>query len=245
MIGINVRSKGKVNMDPNDFLTIKNEKLKNADFSNKKLVRFCAVDSIFENCNFEKMRLECLSAGAGPGYSEYINCSFDGSKIKMFTPGHARFINCTFKKAILNDMFSFEADFINCVFSGKMKGIVINGSVPKEMRLALGREKNEIYGNDLSGVEMDDVGFRTGVDLSQQKLPDSDDYLYLPNPTIILNQAKEIIINEWSDSIMKTNCLLTIQTREETVAEGQKQLFLLKDSIELNLFDLLKELSEK
>ena len=244
MIGINVRSKGKANMDPNDFLTIKNEKLKNADFSNKKLVRFCAVDSIFENCNFEKMRLECLSAGAGPGYSEYINCSFDGSKIKMFTPGHARFINCTFRKTILNDMFSFEADFINCVFSGKMKGIVINGSVPKEMRLALGREKNEIYGNDLSGVEMDDVGFRTGVDLSQQKLPDSDDYLYLPNPTIILNQVKEIIMNEWPDSEMKKYALTDIQCTQDDVAEGQNQILFNRNDMVLGLFDLLKELSE-
>jgi|688.fasta_scaffold353433_2 hypothetical protein len=244
MIGVNVRYKGKVNIDPEEYLTIKNQSLRKEDFSKKKFKDFCSVNSHFEDCKFENLRLDGFSTGAGREYSEYINCSFDRSKFKRFRAGRARFINCTFRDTVIHDMFSFEADFINCVFSGKMKGVVINGSVDKEKRSILGREKNEIYGNDLSGVEMNDVGFRTGVDLNRQKLPDTDDYLYLQNPSIILNQAKKMIVDEWPDSEMKEWALAEIQGSQDDVAEGQNQILLNRNDIVLGLFDLLKELSE-
>jgi uncharacterized protein YjbI with pentapeptide repeats len=245
MINVNVKVIGKAEIDPNELLTVKKQNLKKADFSRRKLKDFCSINSHFEDCNFENMRVDCFRTGSGLELSEYINCSFDGSRFKKVMAGYARFINCTFRNTVIKDMFSFQADFINCIFSGKMKGVVINGSVPKEMRLAFGKEKNEIYGNDFSGVEMDDVGFRTGVDLSQQKLPESDDYLYLPNSAIILNQAKEIIINEWPDSGMKEWALAQIQGAQDDVARGQNQILFNRNDTVLGLFDLLKELSEK
>jgi uncharacterized protein YjbI with pentapeptide repeats len=244
MISFSVKTKGKGIVDPNDYLDFENQNLIHEDFSNKKLLGMGSAHSRFENCKFENMKVRSFTPGVGKKYSEYINCSFDGSKFKQLMTDCARFINCTFRNTVIEDMFSFETDFINCIFSGKMKGVVINGSVRKDMRLVLGKEKNEIYGNDLSGVEMDDVGFRTGVDLSQQKLPDSDDYLYLPNSAIILNQAKEIIVDEWPDSGMKGWALAQIQGAQDDVAEGQNQILFNRNDMVLGLFDLLKELSE-
>jgi uncharacterized protein YjbI with pentapeptide repeats len=131
--------------DASQYLTFENKNLKNINFSNKKILEIFSVNSHFENCKFENMRIGCLSTGEGLTRSKFINCSFDGSRFKNFEPGHARFINCTFRNTVIHQMFSFETDFINCVFSGKIKEIIINGSAHKEIRPRLGKAKNEIY----------------------------------------------------------------------------------------------------
>jgi hypothetical protein len=241
MINISVKNKGKVDFDPSKYLTIENQILKDIDFSGKKLMKFCSINSRFENCKFENMRINNFCPGSGLQVSEYINCSFDGTKLKSVIPGCARFINCSFRNTVINDMFCFETDFINCVFSGKMKGVVINGSVRRENSLKLGKVKNEIYGNDFSEVEMDDVGFRTGVDLTKQKLPISENYLYLESPTAILIRAKELI-SQWSESEKKRIALVTIKAKEGTISKGQNQIFIIKGDIREDLFNILKML---
>lgn len=237
-------SKGFIKIDLSQMLTFKNEHVIGADYSGKKLSSFTSINSKFENCKFENMKVEDMSLGEGVNPSEYINCSFDNSIFRNLSPGCGRFINCSFRNINIKEMFSFSGEFINCVFSGKMRKTVFNGKVLKDSESRLGRVTNQFYGNDFSGLDMTDVDFRTGVDLSQQILPQGDNYLYLEEPQPILDQAK-IKITDWNNSELKREAEILIKIEEDKIADGQKQLFFIKKDMNPELFSLLKELAIK
>jgi hypothetical protein len=119
-----------------------------------------------------------------------------------------------------------EAEFVDCTFSGKMNKGWFHGTVSDEqMRKALGRDRNEIRGNDFSGMELIDVAFRTGVDLTQQRLPTSPEYVFLLDARASLDEAAELV-TRWSDATHSLPVLKNLNSLASGLAGGQAQLLL-------------------
>lgn len=103
--------------------------------------------------------------------TRYLNCSFNRATITSIAPGHARFEDCTFIDTDFTQFFSHTVELVNCEISGIVRMAFFNGTVPPDDVVKLGRKVNEFRGNDFSGATLVDVVFRTGIDLSLQKLP--------------------------------------------------------------------------
>jgi uncharacterized protein YjbI with pentapeptide repeats len=104
--------------------------------------------------------------------SRYINCSFNRATITSIAPGSARFEGCTFLDADLTHFLSHTVEFVDCEISGIVRQAFFSGTVPPDDVASLGRKTNEFRGNDFASATLVDVVFRTGIDLSLQKLPE-------------------------------------------------------------------------
>lgn len=87
---------------------------------------------------------------------------------------------------------------MTCTFSGRLRKAVFNGTVPHDTRAMLGREHNEFGGNDFAAMDLLDVAFRTGIDLSKQRLPSGPEYLYLPAAADAIQRARAEVLG-WHD----------------------------------------------
>jgi hypothetical protein len=170
------------------------------------------------------MRVDDICFGGGPTDSTYLDCSFDGARLSAGAPGAARFERCSFRNVRFDALFSEKLEFIDCVFSGKIKKGYFNGTVPVDAQAPLRRSTNEFRGNDFSAAELIDVGFRTGVDLSAQKLPQGPDYLYVPDASAALAEARKKL-GTLSDSTVREQALMVIRLLELESQGGQRQLF--------------------
>ncbi len=155
-------------VDP-QFRRLKHE---GADWSGQTFENFIPVGCEFRSCSFENAIFKTACFGGGLEDSLYVNCSFDRSTIWAMAAGNARFEACSFRDVEVFQFFAHSIEIIDCVFSGIVKQAYFNGTVPVEDAGALGRKTNEFRGNDFSGATFVDVAFRTGIDLSQQKLPE-------------------------------------------------------------------------
>jgi hypothetical protein len=87
------------------------------------------------------------------------------------------------------------------------------------------RGHNEIRGNDFSTAQLIDVEFRFGVDLTEQKLPAAEEYLYLPDAETALLSALAALAPDPSEDARQAQTF--VQSRlEHTVASGQRQLLI-------------------
>lgn len=218
-------SVGKARIGENQRLVLDHERLHGADFSGRKLVQFSAAGSRLDACRFDKAKIEDASFGAGQETSEYVECSFDGVRIRFGPGGYSRFVRCSFRDVDLRDWFCFTVELIDCTFSGRLRKGFFNGTVPEDKRAVAGRERNEILGNDLSAMTLIDVGFRTGIDLTEQKLPSGPDYVYVPEAAEAVQRARASVIG-WDDLSLRQPAMTLINVLEEDVAAGQRQLFL-------------------
>ncbi len=221
---IRVRSKGYVKLPLEGDVYVDHEQVKGVDYSGMGMKHFGSHGSRFEDCNFSKLRLDSLSFGAGKEKSEYINCTFDGSKFFSNTLlGRARFVNCSFRN-IRSSRFRLSAgDLINCVFSGRMDSTQIWGRTGPKADI-YGDFVNTIEGNDFSAVDFGDIDFRCGVDLQKQVLPTGPDYLFIPEAETVLNRAyKDAAILQ--DLELRRTLLQTIDINLEIVRAGQQDLF--------------------
>ena len=116
-------------------------------------------------------------------------------------------------------------ELVDCTFSGKLTKVIINGTVPPEDAIDLGRTRNEIRGNDFTRTKLSDVGFRTGVDLTLQKFADNGPHLIIWHAEEAVSTARKQI-NRWSNLEERQSVMSTLGILETMVAEGQKQLFL-------------------
>ena len=82
--------------------------------------------------------------------------------------------------------------------------------------------------NDFSGMDLIDVGFRGGIDLTQQRLPSGPEYVYLPDVAATVSQAKPKVM-EWEDPELRDVALTMIKTLQEEFEEGQRQALLRED----------------
>jgi hypothetical protein len=224
-VSFQAHSVGKARVDESQRVVLDHGHLQGADFSGRKLVQFSAVGSRLEGCRFDKAKIEDASFGVGRETSEYVECSFDGARIRFGPGGYTRFVRCSFQNVDLRDWFCFTVELVDCTFSGRLRKAFFNGTVPEEKRGNAGRDHNEFHNNDFSAMEFIDVAFRTGIDLTEQRLPSGPDYLYLPDATAAIRRARAEVVH-WEDLDMRQPALTFLNSLDEELVDGQRQLLL-------------------
>jgi hypothetical protein len=212
-------------IDPSKRVIVDHQRLVEADFSGRTLEQFVAIGSHFDRCRFDKLRTDGASLGAGRDQSEYVDCSFDRVRFRLGPGGVTRFVRCSFEDVRLKDWFCFQVELVDCVFSGTLKKGWFNGSVPNDRIEMAGRARNEFSGNDFSGMELIDVEFRTGIDLTRQRLPSGRDYLYIAAGEEAVRRARSQVI-EWSNLDTRREAMAFIESLEWSLRGGQVQLLL-------------------
>jgi hypothetical protein len=209
------------------------------------LDKFTAVGSTFTDCRFDRARIKQAAFGSGMEPSQYVGCSFDGTSLRALG-GFTRFVNCTFRNLQVAKAAPDYLEFVDCTFTGKITGLQFWGAPPSGPTLYASltttlarsgtpeppgleqlvmRNRNEIRGNDFSEAELVKVSFRFGVDLTAQKLPVGEDYLYLPDAETTLLHALAGLAPDQSDEARKAREFLQ-DLLERNVAHGQRQLWL-------------------
>lgn len=204
-------------------------RLADSDFSGRTLSRFTSVGSTFERCRFDGARLTSVGFGSGKETSLYRDCSFDRARLTMVPGGYARFENCSFRNVDIRQWFCFAVELVNCTFTGRIRKAFFNGTVPEDDRDVAGRTRNEFRGNDFSGCRLDDVAFRTGIDLRAQRLPDGPPYLYLYDAASVIPEVRRHVV-VLEDLQLRKAALPILQTWELELEGGQQQLFANLDS---------------
>jgi hypothetical protein len=216
---------GKTKIDESQRVVLDHLELRGVDFSGRNLVQFAASGSRLEACRFDSAEIEDGSFGAGRDTSEYVECSFDGARIRFGPGGYAPFVRRSFRDVDLRDWYCFAVELIDCTFTGRLRKAFFNGTVPEDKRSNAGRERNEFRGNDLSAMTLIDVAFRTGIDLTQQKPPAGTDYIYVPNAHETVQRAHASVIG-WDDLGLRQPAMKLVDLLAQDIAAGQRQLFL-------------------
>jgi hypothetical protein len=100
-----------------------------------------------------------------------------------------------------------------------MRHSFFNGTVPEDQRAFVGRERNEFRGNDFSGMKLEDVSFRIGIDLTQQCLPSGPEYLYLPEAAVAVQRARTEVV-QWDDLDRRREAMVFHQYPGRGCGEG-------------------------
>lgn len=201
--------------DPDDRLTFDHVSEVDADYSGRRLTSLSVRGSRFERCRFDRIRAKGVAFSSGYDASEYVDCSFDGVRFPSVIAGFSRFVRCSFRNVDIKGLGDDYLELVDCVFTGKLRSSVFWGAAPQPWaekryqsdlrffaregraepsgyRELARRPANEFHGNDFSGAELIDVSFRA-IDLTQQRLPTGDGYLYLPEAEATINRALEMI----------------------------------------------------
>lgn len=235
-----------------DFLRIDNASLCDEDFSGRKLkLGFRSWESTFTRCNFENMRIGDAGLGGGIQQSTYTDCSFDGTAMGMRAPGNARFVRCSFRDVKIKPIYSYACEFVDCTFTGTMSEGLVSGSPDEELRERHGRERNEITGNDLTGLELFDVRFVGGFDMTKNDMPSGEDYFISTCGTQLLARVSERVLSMPESTLREDLRLILDIKRRMTLVMGQEHLLYRRGSVikslrkaDDTLFELLKEESE-
>jgi hypothetical protein len=78
-------------------------------------------------------------------------------------------------------------------------------------------------------MDLVDVAFRTGIDLSLQRLPVGPPYLYLADAAGSVQRARKTVVG-WDDLALRREAMALIGVLEGEVEGGQRQLLLRKDN---------------
>lgn len=201
------------------------EVVRDGDFTGRALPRFSASASVFESCRFDSARLKSVSFGAGTTMSTYRNCSFDNADLDVTPGGFARFESCTFRGTRIRDWRCFAVELVDCVFTGRIDTAFFNGTVPEEDRRYLSRSVNEFHGNDFSGADLVDVAFRTGIDLTQQRLPSGPGYVYIPDAVAVSGELRRRVVT-LEDLELRKKLMPHVLGLEMDVEAGQHQVLI-------------------
>jgi len=177
---IKVHKKGKGSPADLRVLVIDRETRASEKFSNLKLDGFTVVESSLRHCTFEDVRVRSACFGGGVRQSVFEDCVFRRCKFAFGAVGNARLVRCRFESCRLENLIGTNLELIECTFPDTtiMKG-VFHGKVEGSTQVRAQRSVNEIRGNDFSQTELGDVDFRGGIDLTKQKLPISEEYLFV------------------------------------------------------------------
>jgi len=232
MVEIRARIKGRIDVPEDAYLTFERQELAGETFSGRKLDKMRMSASSFTRCEFAGMRIgNWVTGGGRTTVTTYTECVFDRSRIRFNPGGLARFERCSFRDVDLRDWMCFETELVDCLFTGRLRGGFFNGTVPEELVEALGRTSNEFRGNDFSGMDLIDVDFRTGIDLSLQRLPTGEQYVYLPDAERALRRAREQVVASgrvrlWGEH---GEVVPVIDIPLKNVRNGQRQVLFRKD----------------
>ena len=222
---IGVRSKGFFKIGDDQCVVLDHARLHGENYSGRKLLQFASIGSHLHACNFDNTRIESAAFGSGRETSEYVECTFNGARMDMGPGGFSRFVRCSFQNIRIRDWTCFAVEMIDCTFSGRLETAIFNGTVPEDDRAMIGRASNEFHGNDFSAMDLIDVAFRTGIDLTKQVLPSGEDYLYLPHAALAVSRAKSRVAG-WNDEKLRRGATPIIQSLEYALLGGQQQLLL-------------------
>lgn len=233
------KSRGTMKMPSREnFLTFEDSTQRGADFSGRNLLQFGSVGSRFESCHFDEVQIDDAVFAAGTVPSVYVDCSFDRARIRFGAQIDARFVRCSFRDVELADWFCFTTELVDCTFSGRLRKAFFNGTVPEERRAMVGRDQNEFRGNDFSRMDLIDVAFRTGIDLTLQRLPSGPSYLYLASAEEAVHGARAAILS-WEDLESRRKAMAEIRALESELEGRQRQLLLREDDHSKSLLSLL------
>jgi hypothetical protein len=147
----------------------------------------------------------------------------------------------------MENVFLHSTEFVDCVFSGVMRGAVFYGRVVGIDAEFTSRRVNEISGNDFSAMKLSDVCFRQGVDLRLQKLPVGENYFYLESAERKLAEVRRKYVEHPATKLRK-DVLFYLDSRLQEAIEGQRDMFLCRDSAtylnDATIKNLWKELAE-
>lgn len=229
-----------------DELLLHDVRLNGADFSKRNLRRLSIANgSVLTGCDFRQIKAAGGGLGGGRRPTEYIECVFDGSRLKDVVPGRATFIRCSFRDVVLVNMIALKAQFIDCVFSGALKKVTFNAGLSGG-DLELERTYNEYRGNDFSGAMLVDVAFRGGIDLDQQDLPVDADHLIIRDAAAVISASREDVRN-WSDGRARKEAEGAFWVLESEIRSGQRDLFIDKSWLSRStmIADNIRALLEK
>jgi uncharacterized protein YjbI with pentapeptide repeats len=211
---------------PGERLFLHDVDLADADFSGRRLKQLSTASAVFRNCRFDRMRVDVASLGLWASGALFVGCSFDHSKMYLAGSGTARFENCSFREVDFRRWTSDSVEMIECVFTGKLREVVFQGTIlDQKLAERLGRDRNVFLGNDFSALTAFDVDFRTGIDLSQQRLPVSDDLIYMPDGKRAVAELRAEA-SSWPDSPARDLVETVIEVLVEDLEDGQRQLLL-------------------
>lgn len=222
---IEARSKGQITIPDDQRVVLDHARLHGENYSGRKLLQFASIGSHLRGCNFDQMRIQSASFGEGRESSEFVECTFNGTRMDMGPGGFSRFVRCSFHDVTIRNWICLSVEMIDCTFSGRLDTAIFNGTVPEDERGIIGRASNEFHGNDFSAMNLIDVAFRTGIDLTKQVLPSGEDYLYLPQAAAAVARAKSQVVS-WDDQEMRRAATTIIQGLEYELSGGQSQLLL-------------------
>ena len=233
-----------------DRLTFEHAEVVGKDFSGRRLDYLGVTGSRFERCRFERMRVREAALGLRVEQSEYIDCSFDRSRMTLHSGGYARFVRCSFRDVILREWDCYHVELVDCVFTGTLRQVRFwtrtpaewrhidyesyvrwslkegRGQPPDSVRELMLRADNEFHGNDFSGADLIKVDFRGGIDLSAQRLPSGDGYLYVPNAPDAIDRALALVDKRVPPELAADVVRFLRDVLGREVEQGQHQLLL-------------------
>jgi hypothetical protein len=185
-----VRKKGQIAPAELRLLTIDRDSRSGETFSNLKLDGLTVTESSLHGCSFEDLRARSSYFGAGVRQSTFENCVFRRCTLIFGAVGNARLMGCRFESCRLENMIGTALELIQCTFQDTtIKGGVFHGKTDDP---ALRRTRNEFRDNDVSGAELDNVDFRGGIDLTRQKLPTGEKYLFVGDTCQALSVVRQL-----------------------------------------------------
>jgi hypothetical protein len=173
-----------------------------------------SIGSHFDRCSFAQLCVDYAVFGSGRERSEFVDCIFDGSRLRAPVVGEARFVRCSFRGVELLEWRS-AADFVDCVFSGVARDCIFHGWGEDPVTGERTRTA-EFCGNDFSAMELIECDFRRGIDLRRQTLPAGEGYVFLEDANTALRSAAEAV-RRWVDEESRREALLTIEILLEDV----------------------------
>ncbi|QWW19096.1 pentapeptide repeat-containing protein [Schaalia sp. 19OD2882] len=199
------------------------------DYSGLVLNNFHLWDVRLTECSFERVKAKYFAPGGGGAVSEFARCSFDRATLRGLGGGMVRFVECSFRGARLSGWNVSRSDVVDCDFEGaRLRDVMFWAHVDEPATSSTPAESwdNEIRGNDFSGATLMGVEFRTGVDLSLQKLPVGEQYLQVMDVPASLERGREAAETlEGKDRFFADSILKWIATE---YARGQRQAFVAK-----------------
>ena len=80
---------------------------------------------------FDRVGAGGVAFGAGTELTEYIDCSFDGARLKSVIAGYSRFVRCSFRDVDIKGLGDDYLELVDCVFTGKLRSTVFWGAPPQ------------------------------------------------------------------------------------------------------------------
>jgi hypothetical protein len=242
---MNVKAKpvGRADLPDDARVVLDHLQVRGQDYSARRIIQFTTIGSRLVKCRFDNVTIDAAQFGCGRQTSEFVDCTFNGARIVMGPGGLSRFIGCTFQNVELRQWICFAVEVIDCTFGGELRMAIFNGTISSELRDLAGRDRNEFSGNDFSAMDLINVTFRTGIDLTRQRLPRGRSYLYLPDAAGALGHARSAVMM-WQDLGLRRPALAIVDGLLADVRGGQRQL-LLRPKDYLGLTSLPPEAVEK